>query len=37
MNNAQDYKEWERYAKQLDELMGTNDYKFKMESRLYDY
>lgn len=37
MNASTTYKEWEQFAKQLDLLQGTNDYKFKVESRLYDY
>jgi len=37
LNNAKTYKEWEKYAKQLDILEGTNDYKLRNESRLYDF
>jgi TAG lipase/steryl ester hydrolase/phospholipase A2/LPA acyltransferase len=37
MNQATSYKEFERYARQLDIHLDTNSYKFSEKSRLYDY
>jgi predicted acylesterase/phospholipase RssA len=37
MDTCSTHDEWEKYAKQLDILSGRNEYKFKLESRLYDY
>ena len=37
MQNVDNHRDWEKYARQLDYLYGTNEYKLKNESRLYDY
>ena len=37
MCNVNSYAEWESYARLLDHLEGTVDYKYIEQSKVYDY
>ena len=37
MTQVRDYKEWENYARLLDHLEENNEWKFRLESKSYDY
>lgn len=37
MQHATNYKEWKALAKQLDDLEGLNEWKYKAECKFYDY
>ena len=37
MQQVRDFKEWQDYARLLDHLEDNNEWKFRLESKSYDY